>query len=184
MKKVLFGLILAVLFVPFLMGETLTTRTVGYVIIDTVATTDGNDTAFTTTDFAFVSHKADCDFDLRTGSKESDSTAINAIELLFDTTDSDGGTATVDIYCAATTGPWEKICSLALTTGTAISASGRLWYDTAVATNVHLTIVKVGDSGNNHAAKVSFDTCGYRWIKILVTARTSGKGVRTFARWY
>lgn len=104
-----------------------------------------------------------------------DETGANALEVLVYATATAANTSTIELWGSTKNGPPELITSIDYVFGTAEKATGILWAGTAAATSYHLADVKVKDSGNNRAVKVSFDLTGLRNIRAYVT--TLGAGV-------
>lgn len=170
-------------------AETLTSRHSAYTLVDTSLAT-GNDSDFGDSDFVLADHSSDADADFRKLDRAgaSEDTFANGCSLIFAGDPNDNDTATLVVYGAGhTNSPWIRIASLALTVGTADSASGFDWVDTIVATDTHATTIVVSDSTNNRVANVTFDLTGLRFLKFLVTATgVSGPEaiIKTYIRWW
>jgi hypothetical protein len=105
-----------------------------------------------------------------------DVSEANELEFVIAGTASDNATFDVYVNASNDSGPEVRVCKLACTLGTAVTASGgsTKWVDTAVATSYHLASggIVVADSGNNTVCKIGFDAIGYRYLRVYVNNRS------------
>lgn len=98
----------------------------------------------------------------------------NSVVLTCFATCSENNDVDISVYGISDGGAPEKIGNLLFTFGTAIRSSGVRWADTCVATDTHITIIGVSDSGNNRIVKVALDTTGYRYLYAIAHTTTTG----------
>jgi hypothetical protein len=127
-----------------------------------------------------------------------DTSAANAVEIIFGGTNAENETFSFGIFgYANNNGPAELICTGTGILGaqdivkypeTAVAVTG-WWADTLVVTSYHPTTIIVADSGNDRVAKLCFDTIGYKYLKCYIYDADGTTGVEAltvgaYIRWY
>lgn len=100
----------------------------------------------------------------------------NNAQIIFSGTDAADESCNFKVYVWRVGGPATLVCTGSFTLGTAKTGATNTYFaDTIEITDVWPTDIRVGDSGNNRVATLSFDLLGHSFIFCEIDIPASGQ---------